>query len=259
MQDRTAARPPAVVVVRAGQTGIFIFGALTALWVVALAVSESAQPTTSGRVSAGIVFGILIVLTVGGWFGVNGSRRRLEVSRDAIVSKRLGKNGKPFTLTRDEGDTLRILPRFKTLGAVSAPRLMFLGRGGFIELPAFSLDSVRRACESQGWRFDGDPALAVRDVQHWLNLGQSVAAAQLIELFGPFPAAAAAGQPHAGLDAAVYEDFGDKIARKARARARQAYRLAASAQQAFAGHAAAPDEAAARMAEAQRIEAKARG
>jgi len=142
------------------------------------------------RVAAGIVFGILTALSVGGWFGVNRGRRRLEVRSDAIVGRRLGVKGKPFTLTRAEGDTLRILPRFKMLGAVTAPRLMFLGRGGFIELPGFSLDAVRGACEAQGWRFDGDPSLAVRDVQDWLHWGRSVEAAQLIELFGPFPAAA---------------------------------------------------------------------
>jgi hypothetical protein len=237
---------------------MIIVAALTVLWVLALAVSEGAQPTTSGRVAAGVVFGILIVLTVGGWFGLNGSRRRLEVSRDAIVSRRLGKRGKPFTLPRAEGDTLRVLPRFNVLGAACVPRLMFLGRGGFVELPGFSLNAVRRACEAQGWRFDGDPALAVRDVQHWLNLGRSVEAVQLIGLFGPFPAAAADGEARTGLEAAVFEDLGDKLARRARSRAREAYRRAASAQRAFAGYAASPGEAAGRMAEAERIDGKAR-
>jgi hypothetical protein len=238
--------------------GTIVFGSITALLVVALITSEGAQPTTSGRVVAAVFFGVFILLGVGAWLGVNASRRQLEIGRDAIVS-RPGTRGKPFTLPRDDGDTLRLLPKFTMLGETRVPRLFFLGRGGFIELRNFRLDPVRRACEAQGWRFDGDPALAAHDVQHWLNLGRSVEAAQLIGVFGPFPAAAAGGDAHTGLDAAVYEDFGDKIARKARARARQAYRLAASAQQAFAGHAAAPDEAAARMAEAQRIDWKARG
>jgi hypothetical protein len=258
VQERGVVQSPEVTVVQAGRSGVIIFGIMTVLWVLALAVSESAQPTTSGRVAAGVVFGALIVLTVGGWFGLNGSRRRLEVSRDAIVSRRLGVKGKPFTLTRGEGDTLRILPRFKLLGAARAPRLMFLGRGGFIELPGFPLSAVRRACEAQGWRFDGDPALAVRDVQHWLKLGRSVEAAQLIGLFGPFPAAAADGEAHTSLEAAVFEDIGDKIARRARANAREAYRRAVTAQRAFAGCAPSPAEAAARMDEAGRIEGKAR-
>jgi hypothetical protein len=258
VQDRATGRPPGVVIVRARHTGTIIFGFLTAVWLLALAASESAQSTTSGRIEAGIVFGILIVLSVGGWFGVNGSRRRLEISRDAIVT-RPGGQGKPFTLTRGEGDTLRILPQFKMLGAVRAPRLVFLGRGGFIELRGFRLDDVRRACEAQGWRFDGDPALAVADVQSWLHKGRSVEAAQLIELFGPFPATAADGEEHTGLAAAVFEDVGDKMARTARSSAREAYRRAASAQRAFAGYAKSASEGAARLAEADRIDGKGQG
>ena len=91
----------------------------------------------------------LTVLSVGGWFAVNGSRRRLEVGRDVIVI-RPGSKGKPFTLTRGEGDTLRILPQFKMLGAVRPPRLVFLGRGGFIGLRGFPLARSERACEAQG-------------------------------------------------------------------------------------------------------------
>jgi hypothetical protein len=133
---------------------------------------------------------------------------------------------------------------------------MFLGHGGFIVLRGFGLDRVRRACEAQGWRFDGDPSLAVRDVQAWLHRGQSVEAVQLLQLFGPFPGAAADGEPRTGLEAAVYEDVGDKLARSARARARDAYQRAAAAQRAFASLAPSPGEGADRMAEAYRIDGK---
>lgn len=255
MQERDAGLAGAVIV-RARHTGTVIFGGLTALWALALAGSEAAQPTASGRVEAGVVFGILIACSVGGWFGVNSSRRRLEVRRDAIVTRQ-GAKGKVFTLTRGEGDTLRILPQFKMLGAARPPRLLFLGRGGFIALGGFPLDEVRRACEAQGWRFDGDTSLAARDAQSWLHQGRSVEAAQLVELFGPFPAAAADGEAHTGLVAAVFEDFGDKISRTARSRAAEAYRRAAGAQRAFAGYAPSPGESAARMAEADRIDGKA--
>jgi hypothetical protein len=196
------------------------------------------------------------VLSVGGWFGVNSGRRQLEVGRDSIVT-RPGANGKPFTLTRDEGDTLRILPQFRMYGAVKAPRLLFLGTGGFIALGGFSLDEVRRACEEQGWRFDGDPSLAVGDVQRWFQQGRSVEAAQLIELFGPFPGTPADGEARTALDAAVFEDFGDKTSRTAPSNARDAYRRAASAQRSFAGLAPSESEASARLAEADRIDRKA--
>jgi hypothetical protein len=257
MQEQGAGQPHGAVIVRARPAGTVVFGSLTALWVVALAASESAQPTTVGRVEAGVLFGIFIALSAGGWLAVNASRRQLEIGRDAIVT-RPGRKGQPVTLGRDEGDTLRLLPKFKMLGEARPSRLFFLGRGGFIVLRNFRLDEVRSACEAQGWRFDGDPSLAVRDVQHWLNLGRPAEAARLSEVFGPFPAAAADGEARTGLDAAVLEDFGDKIARKARANAREAYRRAVAAQRAFAGCAASPAEAGARMAEAGRIEGKAR-
>ena len=256
MQERVSGRSTGAVIVRARYTGTVIFGLLTALWILALAASESAQPTASGRIEAGVLFGIFLVLSVGGWFGVNSGRRQLEVGRDAIVT-RPGPNGKPFTLPRDEGDTLRILPMFKMHGAVRAPRLLFLGTGGFIALGRFSLDEVRRACEAQGWRFDGDPSLAVGDVQRWLHQGKSVEAAQLIELFGPFPGTPADGEAHIALEAAVFEDFGDKISRTSRSNARDAYRRAADAQRAFAGLALSQSEAAARLSAANRIGGKA--
>jgi hypothetical protein len=226
--------------------------------VLCLAVSETAQPTTSGRVEAGVIFGIFIVASGGGFYGVSSRRRQLEVGREAIVS-RPSPAGQPFTLTGDAGDTLRILPRFTLYGKTRQPRLVFLGRGGFLLLRGFRLDEVRRACEAQGWRFDGDPALAARDVQSWLHRGQSVEAVQLLGLFGPFPAAAADGEPRTGLEAAVFEDVGDKLAGSARASARDAYQRAGTAQRAFAGYARTAEENADRLAEADRISAKAHG
>lgn len=234
-----------------------LFGSLTALWVLCLVVSETAQSTAAGRIEAGILFGVLVLAGVAACVRVFARRWELEIGRDAIVTRR-GAEGKPFTLTADPGDTLRILPKFTLYGRTRSPRLMFLGRGGFIVLRGFGLDRVRRACEAQGWRFDGDPSLAVWDVQTWLHRGQSVEAVQLLQLFGPFPAAAADGEPRTGLEAAVYEDIGDKLARSARASARDAYQRAAAAQRAFAGLAPSPDEGAARMAEAYRIDGKTR-
>lgn len=252
---------PGTVVLRArGVWMVALFGFLTVVWVLALAVSEGAQVSTGGRAAAAVFFGIFIAGTIAVWVAADRSRRQLEVGHDAIVT-RPGRKGKPFTLHRDDGDTLRILPKFQLYGAARPPRLLFLGTGGFIALGGFSPDQVRRACEAQGWRFDGDTALAVRDVRGWLHKGRSVEAAQLIEVFGPFPGAAAGDEPHIGLEAAVFENFGDQMARRsagARANARAAYQRAAGAQRAFAGQAPSPDVAAARLAEADRIEGKAR-
>jgi hypothetical protein len=257
VQDQGSGRPPGAVIIRARNTGtVIVFGLITLLWVLCLVVSVGAQPTVSGRITAGVVFGLLIVLSVGGLYGVSRGWRQLEVGRDAIVS-RPGAKGKSFTLTGDQGDTLRVLPQFKLYARIRHPRLLFLGRGGFLLLSGFQLEKVRRVCEAQGWRFDGDPALAVKDVQSWLNRGESVEAVQLLELFGPFPDAPSTGEPQTALAAAVYEDVGDNLIGSSRSNARDAYRRAAIAQRAFAACARSQDESAARLAEANRIDAKA--
>ncbi|HEY0935881.1 MAG TPA: hypothetical protein VGD91_19345 [Trebonia sp.] len=231
---------------------------LVVLFALCLAVSVSSQQTAGGRIAAACFFGVLLAVSLAGWFRVRRVRRQLEVGRDVIVSRRGAKGRQPFTLTADPGDTLRLLPQFKLYSRVRQPRLIFLGRGGYLLLGGFSLGQVRRACEAQGWRFDGDPALAVRDVQSWLHRGLSVEAAQLLQLFGPFPDASADGEPRTALEAAVFEDIGDKFAGRARANARDAYQRAAAAQGAFAARAASPGEGAERRDEADRIDGKAR-
>jgi hypothetical protein len=179
------------------------------------------------------------------------------VGPDAIVHRK-GTTA-PVALNRAHGDSLLVVPRFSD-GSLSRPaRLALLGSGGVLSLAGFSPDEVRRTCETQGWRFDGDTRLTVKDAQAWLHRGMSVEAAQLIELFGPFPDVATDDDTGIALAAAVLEDYGDKLIRRNRSAARGAYRRAASAQRAFAAYAASPDQVAARMAEADRIDGKARG
>lgn len=251
------------MIVRTGTTGTVFFGFLVVMWAGILVGIESGHPPTEGdRIAAGVIFGFLILLSVGGWFLVNRHRRQLEVRRIDIACRPVQKRKPPQRVDRADGDALRILPKFKLYGEVRQPRLVFLGRGDFIVLDGwwdggFSPDEVRHACEAHGWPFDGDSSLAVRDVQAWLHLGRSVEAVQLLELFGPFPGAMTDDEPHVALTAAVFEDVGDRLIRSRRANGREAYRRAAAAQRVFAGYARSAGESAARMAEADRIEGKA--
>jgi hypothetical protein len=262
---RGPGQAPETVVIRTGTTGKVFFGFLVLLWAgILIGIEASHPPSESGRIAAGVIFGLLILLTVGGWFRINRRRPQLEVRGIDIVSLPVDKRKAPQRVNRADGDTLRILPKFKLYGKVRRPRLVFLGRGEFILLHspwegAFRPEEVRRACEARGWPFDGDSSLAARDVQNWLHHGRSMEAVQLIELFGPFPDTATDGEPRAALAAAVYEDVGDKLIRGSRANARDAYRRAAAAQRAFAGYARSSGEAAARLAELSRIEGKAQG
>ena len=257
MQQQVAPRPPGAVVVRASGTGpVILFGIFLVVFVGGLIGAETAQPTASGKIGAGIFFGIFIALILVAWYFVNRSRKQLEIGRDIIVSRQ-GVKGKTFTLAADPGDTLRILPPGKAYNRTLSPKLLLWGRGGYVLLRGYSPDQVGRVCQAQGWRFDGDPALAVRDVQDWLHSGLSIEAVQLLRAFGPFPAAAADNEPSTALEAAVYEDIGDKLARASTDRAREAYQSAVQAQRVFAGYARSPDEGAARLAVADRIQAKA--
>jgi hypothetical protein len=254
---------PEAVIIRTGTTGKVFFGFLVLLWAgILIGIEASHPPSQSGRIAAGVIFGFLILLSVGGWFRINRLRPQLEIRGIDIVSRPTDKRKPPQRVNRADGDTLRILPKFKLYGKAVRPRLAFLGRGEFILLHgpwegAFRPEEVRRACEAHGWPFDGDSSLAVRDVQDCLHHGRSVEAVQLIELFGPFPDTATDGEPHIALAAAVYEDAGDKFIRGSRASARDAYGRAAAAQRAFAGYARSSGEAATRLAEVSRIEGKA--
>lgn len=261
--------PPGATVIRGRNTGgVVVFGCLALLFILVLVVSEGSQETTGGRIAAAVFFGVLLLGSLAAVISGLVRTSRLEIGRDAIVSRPLASRraarrpsaGTPqtrvFTFYRNEGDTLRLLPKFTFYARAMKPKLIFLGTGGFITLNGYSPARVQRACEAQGWRFDGNPALAVKDVQNWLHSGYSLDAVQLLMTFGPFPAVAADNEPRTSLEAAVFEDLGDKYARSGRDKARDAYRRAAALQRAFAGYAPTPDEAAARVAQAARIEGK---
>jgi hypothetical protein len=261
---------PPTFVVRAGNTGTTLFfGFFVLLWAgILTGIEVHGPPTTGDRIAAGAVFGFLILLTGVLWRLFNGNRSSLEIRRTSIVSQSVFQDGnrgqRAQRVDRADGDTLRLLPKYKLYGHVRPPRLMFVGRGEFILLKrplenSFSFAKVQRACAAHGWPFEGDTSAAVKDVQDWLHQGRSVEAVQLLELFGPFPAAGTDDQPHVALTAAVFEDVGDKLIpnRGRRDNARDAYRRAAVAQRAFAGYTRSPEETAARLAEASRIDAKA--
>jgi hypothetical protein len=234
-----------------------VFGVFTLVWVLALATAVGAQPTASGKAAAGVFFGLLIVASVGGWVMVNRRRSQLEVGRD-VITRRAG-SAAPASLSRAHGESLRILPRLREFSVVGPERLILLGSGGALPLTSMAAGEVRRGCEAQGWRFDGGSELAVRDVQRWLHAGRPAEAAQLIELFGPFSDVATDEDADTSLVAAVLEDCGDKVLRRNRAGARDAYQRAAAAQRVFASHGSSAVENAARTAQASRLDGKARG
>ena len=176
-----------------------IFGCLTLLFILVLAVSEGSQETTGGRIAAAVFFGVFALASLAGLIAGLVRTSRMEIGRDVIVHRPVASRRAPrrpsastpqtrvFTFPRHEGDTLRLLPKFTFYARARKPKLIFLGRGGFIPLNGYSPARVQRACEAQGWRFDGNPALAVKDVQDWLHSGLSLDAVQLLMTLGRSP------------------------------------------------------------------------
>jgi hypothetical protein len=86
--------------------------------------------------------------------------------------------------------------------------------------------------------------------------GRLAEAVRVIEESGPV-SAAVDGDPDLSLEAAILEAWGDQLMASDPARARAAYLRAAGAQQGHAAGATAGGEGLARIAEAERIKAKA--
>ena len=230
---------------------------MVAVLIVGMVASLAAQPTVSGRVTAVVFFGIFIALCGGMWALANRRRKRIEVTRDAI-SYRHWSGRVDFTLSRQRGDDLRIIPRLRDHGFVAADRLTIVGSGDIMNLFGFSPRAVKRACEAGGWRFgNGTPDQAARDLRRWHEEGRVVEAAQLVDLFGPYDVDAGA-EATVSLGAAVLEAYAAELSGIDRGAARAAYLRAAEAQRSYAAFATSGGEGTARMAEADRLTAKAR-
>ena len=253
--EQQVRRDPEVTVVFRRRQHTVPLAVTVAVFLIAMAGSLAAQPTVSGKVTAAIFFGLFIVLGIGLWLLLNRRRDRIDVTGDAITRRR-GGGAVELTLSRRQGDCLRLVPRLRDHGFSATDRLTIVGSGETMSLFGFSPHAVTHACEARGWRFgDGTREQAALDLSRLLEAGLLAEAAQLVDLFGPYDADAG---PDAttSLGAAALEAYADELARTDRTAARTAYRRAASAQRSYAAFATSGGEGAARMAEADRLDAK---
>lgn len=230
------------------------------VFILGMAGSLAAQPTTSGRVTAVIFFGLLIGVCTGLWLLLNGRRDRIEVTTDAISRRRVGAGGggqTDLTLSRRQGDSLRLIPRLADHGFTVADRLTIVGSGTAMNLFGFSSHAVVRACTARGWRFDdGTVEQAARDLRQLFEAGMLAEAAQLVDLFGPYDVDAGPAAT-VSLGAEVLGAYADQLAGMDRNAARAAYQRAANAQRSYAAFATSGGEGKARMSEAERLAEKA--
>jgi hypothetical protein len=239
-------------------TSTVLFGGLILLWVLAIAASAGANSAASSVIAASSFFGIFIAATIAGWYFVGKGRPRLEIS-GATIAHRKGRS-RPVALSRIPGDDamLQIIPPFSHFGVVRPAQLALLGTGGALSLAGISPDEVTQACQARDWRFGDDKHKAAATVRYLLHAGRTVEAAAFVNLFGTF-AVPSDDEPGTSLDAAVFEDIGDRRFRVSRINGRDAYLRAAREQRTFAGYATSEQEKAERLAVADRIEGKARG
>jgi len=260
MRQQKVSSDSEVTVVSQRRRHTVSFIAAVAVFVLGMAGSLAAQPSTSGRVTAVIFFGIFIVLCTWLWLLLNRRRDRIVLTTDAISRVRGGGGGQAeLTLSRRQGDSLRLIPRLSDHGFTVADRLTIVGSGEAMNLFGFPPHTVARACEARGWRFgDGTREQAARDLRQLYEAGMLAEAAQLVDLFGPYDVDVG---PDAtvSLGAMVLAAYADQLAGIDADAAGAAYRRAANAQRSYAAFATSGGEGTARMAEAERLAAKAAG
>jgi len=126
-----------------------LFGGLLAVLVLALVRGVAGAQTAGGRVAVAVIFGTAAAVAAWAWVVVIRRRGRLEITGQAITYA--GGKGQPVTLSREQGDVLRVVAR----GAPRYPArcLTIQGTSTVIPLSYFRLSEVRRACAARGWQF----------------------------------------------------------------------------------------------------------
>jgi hypothetical protein len=124
-----------------------LFGALLAVFLVALVRGYGGAQTSTGRVMVVVFVSVVAAALVLGWARLVLRPSRLEISRQEItlVDARGGRR----VLSRQSGDQLRVVGVGG--GRYRQPALTIQGSGTAIPLTLFSAREVRRQCLAAGW------------------------------------------------------------------------------------------------------------
>jgi hypothetical protein len=248
-------RVPGDIVITAQRRLTLFWGACAVILVLGLVAAWDAQPATAGKAEAAVFFAIFIALCGVTWWYQNRRRPRIQVTPDEI---RYWSQGGHLTFTlRRAPAGLCLVPALHCHEVARSARLTVPGSGAYMSLRYFQAPLVRRACESAGWRLDGDQGLLASDARAMWHDGRLAEAAHLVDTFGPFDVDGD-GLATASQGAAILEAWADHLASRDREAASAAYRRAAGAQRSYAAFATSGAEGSARMAEADRLDAKAR-
>ena len=128
-----------------------LFGALVAVFLVALERGYPHAQTVTGRVALVVFVTVVTIALVVGWARLIRHPCRLEISGQAVTF--VDGRGAARVLTRDQGDQLRVI--LLGSGRYRRPGLAIVGSGPAIPLSFFSVREVRRQCLAAGWSFAG--------------------------------------------------------------------------------------------------------
>jgi hypothetical protein len=128
-----------------------LFGALVAVFLVALARGYPHAQTSTGRVVLVVFVTVVTAALVVAWARLIRRPCRLEITGQAVTF--VDGRGAARVLSRDQGDQLRVV-RLGS-GRYRQPGLAIAGSGTAIPLPFFSVREVRRQCVAAGWSFAG--------------------------------------------------------------------------------------------------------
>jgi hypothetical protein len=126
-----------------------LFGALIAVFLVALVRGYTGAQTSAGRVAVVVFVAVFTAVLGTGWVRLIRRPCRLEITTQAITF--VDGRGAARVLSSETGGQLRIVSLGG--GRFRQPGLTIAGSGTVIALPFFSTKEVRRQCLAAGWIF----------------------------------------------------------------------------------------------------------
>ncbi len=143
----------AIVIRERATANAWLFGGLTAVFVLAFARGITGAQTQGGKVAVALFTGLMIVIIGGGWIARISRRATLIVAHDSISY--ITTNGDALILDRQSGDALKIVrtgsPRYGRTGlTIQVPRTTPMT---ILPITSFRIGQVRQACSAKGWQF----------------------------------------------------------------------------------------------------------
>jgi hypothetical protein len=138
----------AIVVSEKASSRNFLFGFLTLMFGLALVRGHSGAETDLGRTVVDVVFGLLLLGTLGLWFWLHRHPAHIGISREAIILWHRGAK-RPIEIRRAEGD---LYIRYSG-GRHPQPYLHSVGGEAVLALVLFDQRELVEACVASGWHF----------------------------------------------------------------------------------------------------------